>query len=279
MGSRYISETFRRYTLRASRQQLANFLQAMRDLDEVNRLAFIADSTKYERNHLKELESQAESSETHQKLYAQNVLPEARERYEEEIRNAEARCQMSATLTTARGRVVRYTGTAAEIVEENIFGKYSSIDVSPSGSIYHPAIAVKFSDFSGISVELATGNMQLYDQASLVIPRELSKISTRTHWTHFMWLPLIVWIFAGVITFAISGENASHPVGRAIEYSAVGIALVYSIYRYLLFPSLQISDEPNRRKIIRGKLSYVLGSLAIGIVGAFIFGWITGTLP
>ncbi|MFC9935457.1 hypothetical protein [Glutamicibacter sp. NPDC127525] len=279
MGSRYISETFRRYTLRTTGQQLANFLQAMRDLDEVNRLAFIADSTKYERNHLKELESEAASPKTQSNSYAQKALPEARKRYEEATRIAEARCQMSATLTTSRGRVVRYTGTAVEIVEENIFSNYSSIDVRPSGSIYHPAITVKFSDFSGISVELVTGNMQLYDQASLIIPRELSRVSSRTHWTHFTWLPLLVWIFAGVITFAINGENATNPVGRAIEYTVLGVALVYSIYRYLLFPTLQISDEQNRRRIIRRKLSNVLGSLAIGIVGAFIFGWITGTLP
>lgn len=276
MGSRHISETFRRNLLRTDKAGLQNFLEEMRELEKVRRDQYVRDMTAYERKALERIEVDLESDTDYTREYAEKEIKPARERLEQSTRSARQSTNLTATLRGNGNRTEQYSGTPEEFVSENMLSKYSSISIRVSGQMSHPDIDVYIHRLLGITVTLDTGNMQFYESAKLKLPSALSRISHPLSW---------LFAFGGVPLTALFGLLLSMLmiVTKAYPKDVFSFSLWFVVSMTLVipknyfFPNVQIVDEPRLARKLLKRIGWAFGSLAIGVAGAYVFLWLNSS--
>ncbi|WP_162182016.1 hypothetical protein [Arthrobacter sp. PAMC 25486] len=248
----------------------------MRELEREKRQQYVTQMTASVRSAVARLETDLDSDNEYIRGAAEKQIDDAKEQLSRDIDSVVRSVEMTVSLRGNGNRSERYTGTPEEFVRENVISKYSSVSVRPSGRMSFPSIDISLHRNLGVTVALETGDMQFYEIAKLKIPHSLKRVSHPLSWLFAYGGAALVGLAVAAVSSLLLLTNI-YPSDLSGFLLLAVTSMVLIVPKNYFLPNIQITDEPRfSQKLLKG-FAWVLSSLAIGLLGAFIFQWLNLT--
>lgn len=269
MGNRHITKKYQTRILRTDREGLIRFLERLRDLETESRDAYIISRSDYYDSEIRSYTRQLESDLEGLRISAVENLERVQGEHKKAVDAMVAATQMRAVFHMTPTSKEAYSGTPREIVEHNNFSRVQSVHIQPSGEFFGP-ISIHITRSSGIEVTLSTSDTKLYNQASVSIPAWLKEVSGMAQFLYHPGVPPFMWALLATANVALLLDRDS-PALIVLVWATIGLLAVYYTVRYVIYPQVQIREEPRSAMRFFKWIGYVVGTILLGIIGMFIY--------
>lgn len=269
MGNRHITRKYQTRILRTDREGLIRFLDRLRDLESESRDAYIISRSDYYDSEIRSYTRQLESELEGLRISAAENLERVKSEHRKIVENVTDATQMRAVFNLTPTSKETYSGTPREIVEHNNFSKAQNVHIQPSGQFIGP-VSIDVSRSGGVVIELSTSDSELFERASVSIPAWLKEVSGPGQFAYHPVVPPILWSLLSGLNVALLMDRENTTL-MAIVWSMIGFVSLYYTIRFLIYPQVQIREEPRSAIRYFKWIGYVLGTIALGIIGTFIY--------
>jgi hypothetical protein len=275
MTSQVILQTFKKSILKTDKQGLKDFLNRLRALEQSERESYIEKQTSYKRSTLAEYTADLESDNEYSRKHAQTRIAELQEDLERITNEASQKCEAKFILVQPQNKTTTLQGAIDEIIDSIQISACKSLDIYPSGNSFTRFTTVSISKNTGLSVDVDTDSMEFYENIQLQIPDAIRRISPRYHWVNNTQALISIYSLAALMPLLLS-LSMSEPAPLPVSIVSVVLMFLVVISKFLLFPGVLITDEKTARRKILKSVGYVSGTLALSLIGSYIFWLILG---